>query len=562
MPKTAWRAVVEALEAEGVEVIFGLPGNPQHLLEDLKAHSKIRFVLMRDEPSAVDCAYAYARLTGKPGVCFSNPGPGITNLVTGLLEATSGSLPVIALCNGVSERENGMGAFQELDAVAMMRPVTKWAVRLTDTPKTPWTMRRAFDIARNGRPGAVFVEIASDKALSPVEMPGYVPSSGLHRSRPEAAMVERAAAALAEAKRPVMLCGGGAVNAGAFAAVRTLAEKLAMPVFTTPGGRGILGEDHPMALGLTGLYLSTLGKKELMAADLVLTVGSRLEAFSTLSWQFLPEGATHLQIDCEPEAIGLNWPAKVAMVGDARLALEDLATAVGRQGADAARAAARAAEIAEAKKVFLAEVREDAAEPGSPLRPRHVVSRVNEAFGRDTVLVKENGGSDLWCYYWPYYRVLDEGDCVPMAEQTAMGLGVIGCIGAKLAKPEKNVVCITGDGAMMMAMKEIATAVELRCGVTWVVLNNQSFGWVQYTQVLKGQEPFGTDFQQATNLKEVAEAQGCAAARVERAEELGPALEAALEANRQGRPFLIDVAIARHDYCDHFVQIHRQKLGH
>ena len=173
---TPWCSVVEALAAEGVEYVFGLPGNPRHLIDDLRTRDDITFVLVRDEPSAVACAYAYARISGRPGVCFSNPGPGITNLATGLLEATSGSVPVIALANGVVDAHDGMGAFQELDGVALLRPVTKWAVRVTTPAKTPWVMQRAFHLATGARPGAVFIEIPSDIGIATAEI--AVPSFG------------------------------------------------------------------------------------------------------------------------------------------------------------------------------------------------------------------------------------------------------------------------------------------------------------------------------------------------------------------------------------------------
>src|SRR6185437_5247390 len=229
---TVWRAVADALDKEGTDYVFGLPGNPKHLVYDLAEHTPVKFVLVRDEKSAVSCAYAYARLKRKPGVVFSNPGPGITSLVTGMLEATSGSLPVIAIVNGVVESHNGMGAFQELDAVALMRPVTKWAVRITDPKKISWTIERAFAIAMNGRPGAVFVEIPSDLADITVEIPPYRAGYQRHRSRPDAVAIKEAVAVIDRAERPVLVCGSGAVFAGAAAGVTELADRAGIPVMT------------------------------------------------------------------------------------------------------------------------------------------------------------------------------------------------------------------------------------------------------------------------------------------------------------------------------------------
>jgi acetolactate synthase-1/2/3 large subunit len=295
--KTVWQAVVEALEAEGTEVMFGLPGNPAHLVADLVKHSNIKLVLTRHEHGGVACAYAYARVRNGPAVCFGNPGPGITNMVTGLLEATCGSLPVICLSNGVPMASDGRGAFQELDSVSLMRPVTKWAVRPTAAEAVPWTLQRAFSVAKNGRPGAVFIDIPSDLGLIEAVMPAYAPSLERQRFRPDPDAVSVAARLLARAKRPLILCGSGAVSSGATAAVADLSDRLGIPVFTTPGGRGIFPEAHPLALGQVGLYFSEVGKAYYDEADLILSVGSRLEEFSTGGWNYFPKRGRLIQLD-------------------------------------------------------------------------------------------------------------------------------------------------------------------------------------------------------------------------------------------------------------------------
>lgn len=558
--KTAWRAVAEALEAEGVRHIFGLPGNPKHLVYDIDEHTDIDFVLVRDEKSAVSCAYAYARLKRQPGVVFSNPGPGITTLVTGLLEATSGSLPVVAIVNGVVEAHNGMGAFQELDAVALMRPVTKWAVRVTDPSRVPWVIERAFAVAMNGRPGAVFIEIPSDLGDVPVDMPAYRPGYRRHLTRPDPQAVAKAADALARARRPLIWCGSGAVFSGAAPAVAALADRVGMAVMTTPGGRGIYPEDGPLALGQTGLYFTAPGKAWFDEADLVLSVGTRLEAFSTNSWQFWPQDATFIQLDIDPETIGMNKRPDIALVGDAALTLADLAAALPQ--IDEAGRQERVDAIAVLQAGYAPRLEAAAHDDAMPIHVPRVLDAVNRIFGRDTILMKENGGADLWCYYWPHYRVLDVDDCVPMAEQTAMSMGVIGAIGAKIARPDKKIVCFTGDGAMQMSLAELAMAAERRCGVTWVVLNNGAFGWVQYNQVL-GQKPIvATGFGVVSDFAEIARAQSCLGIKVEDPAEIDEALRAALAANERGVPALVDVIIEPHHYHEHFERVHRAKIDH
>jgi len=560
MKRTPWSAVVEALAAEGVEYVFGLPGNPRHLIQDLAVRPDIEFVLVRHEASAAAAAYAYARVTGRPGVCLASPGPGTANLTAGLLEATSGSLPVIALANGVEESNRGRGAFQELDAEALMRPVTKWATRLTDPAGTPWVMQRAFSLAVNGRPGAVFVEIPSDLGLAEAEIGDYRPLCGRLRSRPEAEGVREAARLLSRAERPLLLCGSGAHSAGAWPQVQALSRAGGLPVFTTPGGRGVLSEEDDLSLGQVGLYFTDVGQAYYDRADLIFSIGSRLEAFSTGWWEFFPQGAKLIQLDIDPQAIALNWRPDLALIGDAALGLADVLAEL-EPLVDRARRDSRVEEIKAAKARYFREVEEEVAQKRRPIRPPQVVAALNRVFGRDTILVNENGGADLWTYFWPYYKVLDVGGCVPMAEQTSMGLGVAGALGAKLGRPDRKVVCVTGDGALQMAMMELATAAERKCGLTWLVLNNQCLGWPQYHQVLGRLPLVGTDFQVSLDFAALAQSQGCEGIRVTDPEEVEAALGQALKFNQEGRPVLIDVHIARHDYPRHFVEIHRRKAG-
>jgi acetolactate synthase-1/2/3 large subunit len=356
-----------------------------------------------------------------------------------------------------------------------------------------------------------------------------------------------------------MLCGSGAIAAGAFKQVADLAEAASMPVFTTPGGRGIMSEDAPLALGQVGLYFTELGKSYYDRADLILSVGSRLEEFSTGAWRYFPEGARLIQLDLDAETIGMNWRPEVALVGDAALTLEDVRAAL--RGIDKPAMRRRLAALEHAKRRFLRKVAGEGKPDGGRLRTVHVLQSLNRVFGRDTILVHENGGADLWSYYWPYYRVLDAGDCVPMAEQTAMGMGVIGAIAAKLARPRKKVVCVTGDGALQMAMMELATAAEQRCGVTWIVLNDRGLGWPQYFLKLEGRRDGVTDFKVSPDFAQLAESQGCVGITVRTTDQIEPALTAALKANRRGDPVLLDCHIPKHDYPEHFTRFHREIWG-
>ena len=358
----------------------------------------------------------------------------------------------------------------------------------------------------------------------------------------------------------MIVCGSGAVVAGAAPEVAAIADRLGAAVMTTPSGRGIYAEDGPNALGQIGLYFTAAGKAWYDAADVVLVLGSRLEAFSTNSWALYPGQAKIVQVDVDPLAIGLNWQPSVGLVGDVALALRDLLAALDRRGHR--RDDDRAQRLAATSRAYVEHCIEEARQPRKPVRARQLLEATNRIFGHHTILMKENGGADLWCYYWPYYRVLDVGDCVPMAEQTAMGMGAIGAIGAKMARPDKQVVCFVGDGAMQMSIVELATAAERKCGVTWIVLNNHAFGWVQYNQLLTGRPFVHTGFAVGSDFAAIANAQGCHGVTVTDPSQVDTALSEAKLMNKAGIPVLIDVRIAKHDYADHFVAVHRERIEH
>jgi len=421
---TGWQAVVAALKAEGVRYVFGLPGNPTCLYDALYDEPEIVPVLVRHEAAGGFMAMAYALLTGEPAVCFASPGPGVANLVPAMLESLATCAPVIAPCTGIDGHKYGKGAFQETDQIGIMRPVTKWAFRVPYADRVPWAMRRAFSLATNGQPGPVFVEIPVEVGAARVEMPPYLPAERWIRSAGDPERVHRAAVLIAEAERPLIVAGGGTLRSGAGGEVRALAELLGMPVMTTPSGRGAIPEDHPLSIGQVGLYRTRLGMQAFREADLLITVGSRNEEFQTGAWRIYPPGARYIQIDIEASEIGRNWVPDVPIVGDARLVLRDLLDLLRGQERD--EWSARAREWGEAKRAYDAEVEAEGRTDEMPLKTRRVLYELNRVFGRNTVLVHENGSQDLWSYYSPYYKVLDACSVVAPGEQTCMGMGVAG----------------------------------------------------------------------------------------------------------------------------------------
>ncbi len=563
---TGWEAVVVAMKAEGIPYVFGLPGDPRHLYDALAAAEPDggpRPIGVRFETSGAFMAMAYARVTNQLAACFGCPGPGIANLVPGILEAYSGCTPMLVLGVRSARQAYGKGSFQETDHIAMLQSITKWATTVELPDNIPWVMRRAVQIATSGQPGPVYVELPADIGMGEWEIPPYARSVFAPRPAADSVTIAEAADLIAAAQRPLLITGGGAILSGAGEAVGALSERFGIPIQTTPAGRGSVPETHPLFCGLTGLYRTTFPRQVYESADLVLTVGSRMEEFQGGFLPF-PEGAKLIQIDIEPFELGRNWKPDVAIQADARLAVEALAAALADRNVApnagyvdeiiTGRAAAIAAAAADA---------EDALQRGDmPLKGKSVVHEVNRVFGENTILVKENGGQDLWVYYWPYYQVLDAGCCVPPAEQTAMGYGIVGAMAAKLARPDRQVVCTTGDGAFQMQLHELGTAVQESLPVTWVVLDDSAFGWVQWIQKRTEGPIVATQFAPGADLAATARAAGIEAIRVAAPDELTAALETAKQANAEGRPFVVVVPVDQAHHHAEFDRYHGFEPAH
>ena len=560
--KFPWRAVVEALKAEGVEHLFGLPGNPLFLYDDLYDNPDISPVLVRHEVSGAFMATAYGRLRGQPGVCFASPGPGMANLVSGLLEAWAGCFPLVAITAAPSREYEGMGVFQETDSLSLVRPVTKWAVRVDVPERTGWTIARAFSLATTGKPGPVYVEIPADVAATEVDMPEYRPLSRFVRCCADPALVNQAADLLKESQRPVIWGGGGVTLSRAATELQALAEKLQAPVVTTPQGRGSIPEDHALAFGQVGLYRTKSTAMAYDDADLVLIVGSQCEEFQTGLWKQFPQGARLIQIDIDAAQLGRNWIPDIGMVADAKLGLGQLAQALVDTDVEREVRLARVEDLLKAKEAYEREVDVECNLLEKPIRAKRVVHAINRVFGRSTTLVNENGGMDLWSYYCPYFKVFEEGGCLAPAEQTCMGFGVTGVIGAKLARPDRYAVCVTGDGAFQMFLGELGTAVQYGAAVTWVVLNNRSLGWIKYIQQTVGERYIATDFTAQPDFVQLAASAGCHAAQITEPEDVVPALEQARRANDAGQPAVLDVLVEAWDgYAPGFYDFHKTVWG-
>jgi acetolactate synthase-1/2/3 large subunit len=473
----------------------------------------------------------------------------MANLVPGLLEAYYACAPLVSLVSAADRNYEGMGVFQETPSLDLARPVSKWAVRIDLAQRTTWAVERAFQLARTGKPGPVFVELPADVAATEVEIPPYHRAVGELRAAGDPAAVARAAGLLA------VVAGGGVGLSAAEAALVELAERLQAPVVTTPSGRGSISEAHPLAFGAVGLYRTESSARPYDQADVVLFVGTRMEEFQSGLWKLVPGDARFVQVDVDPFEIGRNIRPDAAVVGDARLVLEQLAAAV-----PAVRSRPWTQDCIAFKREFEERVDRECSADGEVLKTKQIVHALNGTFG-DYVLVNENGAQDLWSYYCPYAKVTAHRGCVAPAEQTCMGFGVAAAIGAKLARPDAHVVCVTGDGAFQMYMQELATAVQYRAPVVWVVLNNASLGWCKWIQRATGERYLATDFEAQVDFVAVAQGCGAHAERVEEPGQVEDALRRAREACDSGIPAVLDCAIDSWDYPAGFTDFHRDVWG-
>jgi acetolactate synthase-1/2/3 large subunit len=540
---TAGRAIVEILRAEGVHAVFGIPGG--HVLdiyEGLHATPEIRHVLARHEHAAAAMAAGYAQLTGEPGVAVATAGPGATNLLTAVAEAHVGCLPMILLAGRGLTTTAQRGASQEVPTDRVFAPVTKWSVRVDRAELVPEVMHQAFAVARGGRPGPVYIDLPRDVLGETVEFT-YLPVGAPARPPADPAQVHELVDRLTAAERPILIAGGGTTMAGAHAELRELAELLGAPVLTSLAGRGTLPDDHPLAAGGLGAHRNRLSKRLLAEADVVVGLGTRFEEMET-NWQPgrvpSPE-AFYAQVDIEPAELGRSIPTHLGVVGDVRAVLRQAIELVRERGA-APLPDTISADVA----ALDADIAAVAADASSPVHPLTAIRAVQAVFPRDStvafdvgVLAQQIAGG------FPFFRVYEPRSLIVPSSFYGMGFAAAALPVAKVVRPDHPAVGFVGDGSFQMVMQILPVAAEHGLAVTWVVLNDNGLGSIRDIQELRFDgRIIGTDFTLQPDLAAIAEACGCHGERVESSDDMHGALERALEANRAGRPALVDVLVA------------------
>ncbi|SED75389.1 thiamine pyrophosphate-binding protein [Streptomyces sp. PAN_FS17] len=537
----AWDLIARTIADAGCRLVVGLPSDEPGLLDAADRHPDLEALGVRDQRVGACAAIGHTAVSGRPAVLALNSGPSFVNALTGLLEASSLGCSTVVITTRIPASELARGGFQQVDQLAMAAPLAKWSFLVEQADQLVWALRRAVHMAVNGAPGVVVLEIAHEVLES--DLSAAEPMRSVRRLAAVASdeAVDDAARLLRHAQRPVVVAGGGAKAAGAGEALLGLAERLGAPLFTTASGRGVIDEDHPLAHGLIGLYTSPAAQPLLDEADLVFVIGSRLEETARLGW-FRPGAGRLIQLDSDPAAFSLVAEADVNLLGDATLTLRRLLGVLGARDLDATDSAWRRR---------IGQVRhEPRPAPGAEdqtLSAPHAITAAIDAFGRDLILVQENGLHDMWGYYYPVVSVSDRSTVISPGEQTMVGFGLGAALGAAVTDRSRPTVVICGDGAAEMSLAALPTAAEQHCGITVLMLDNRGFGWPRFVRSHSDSDDSLTRFATLSHVGRVVESLGGWTAGPATRDELASALEKARLVTADGGIALISVRVADDD---------------
>lgn len=514
----AARLLVRALEAEGVEYVFGIPGEENIHFVDALNDSPIRYVLVRHEQGAAFMAEIYGRLTGKAGVASATLGPGAINLQLGVADATTNSTPVVAISAQVGLDRIYKESHQIVDLVSLFRPITKWSELAPRAEALPEMVRKAFKTAQTERPGAVYLAIPEDVESAKVAADlAPLPVNVVRPQEPSPSQIARAADVLALARRPIVLAGHGATRQRASAALVYLSERLGLPVATTFNGKGVFPDDHRNALGAVGFMRHDYVNFGFDEADVLITVGYELQEFDPV--KINPAGDKKIiHIHPSPAEVDDHYAVEVGIQGDISRSLYALADSVHRRF-DVNGTGRRIREL------MRDELAEGAAEEGFPLSPRRIVADVRAAMGREDIVLADTGAVKMWMARM--YPTYEPNTLLVSNGLSSMGFAVPGAIAAKLAHPDRRVLAATGDGAFLMNSQELETAVRENVPITVLIWDDSAYGLIGWKMDLELGRSSHIKFGNPDFVK-YAESFGAHGYRVESAAELLPTLRKAL----------------------------------
>jgi tartronate-semialdehyde synthase len=546
---TAMDAAVQIMMDEGIEVIFGIPGAGilpfyQSLMK-FEA-GKIRHYVTRHEEGAIHAADGYARAIGKVGMCAATSGPGASNFVTGLYTAQVDSIPIIAVTGQNVKAQLGKEAFQAVDIAEIVKPVTKKSYCVKESAQVPWVFREAFRIAQEGRPGPVLIDLPLDVQKGEIEYdPALDSKLEFVKPAPNRKKIQRAIEMLLAAKNPVLLLGGGVIIANATQEFAQLAEYLQIPVVTTYMGKGGISANHPLYAGQVGIQCNTRsGNQTFLESDLVLGIGCRFNDRHTGAIDVYTKDRKFIHIDVDPLQLGKIIAPELGIVSDAKLALEALIQEA-KEMTGPRQISERAKKIPELRRELARET--DFAEV--PIKPQRVFKEINEYFNDETIFVTCIGLNQIWSGQFQEIHkprhYLDCGGAGPL------GWDLPAAIGAKIARPDKLVVQVVGDYGFEFCSEELAVACMYKIPILILIINNG------YLSLIRQAEKYGynmnyqvsiwyDDANKMIDFVKFADAFGARGERVEKPEEIKPAIERALRwMGKNQRPALIDIIVER-----------------
>ncbi len=546
---TGGEALARTLQAHNVGPIFGMGGFQLLPFYDAARRLGLAHSLISDERNGAFAADAYARITGRVGVCDGTLGPGATNLVTGLVESLNGGTPVVAIVGDAHRAHSGKNMTQEARQLEILRPAVKDVLRVERIERLPEMTRRAFMIATTGRAGPVLLDIPEDIAhetfgFSPEDLeadPRYQAIPAL-RCRPDHASIEQAAQLLATAERPLILAGGGVHLSGAAEALQEFAEQESIPVAHTLSGKGAIACSHPLSAGIFGRY-SRIANDVIERADMLLAIGCKLGEIATKRYTVPPAGKPLIHLDIDAGEIGRTYSSTLPLWGDALAGMSDLRAALHR-GADARRQSrqAYADEIKERMEAWLRDSMSKLTSDAQPIGMGRLMHELRAAMPDHGILVADGGFAAHWGGLLFDTRVTGRS-FVPDRGFASIGYGLPGAIGAKLGAPDRPIVAITGDGGFNMTLGELETARRLGLNVVIVVVNNAASGYVKALQhLMYGEGAYQSSDLTETHYAETAIAFGCVGIRVEDPADLQRAFDQAFKAPG---PAVIDVIVTR-----------------
>ena len=535
--RTGAEVLVDTIHQQGVEYIFGYPGGAAIPIFDALVDSPIKLILTRHEQGATHMADGFARASGKAGVVLVTSGPGATNTITGILTAHMDSSPMVVITGQQTTANLGLDTFQEADVSGISYPVVKHSYLVKDARDIPRIAREAFYLAQSGRPGPVLIDMPKDISSATIDpstgdefhLPGYkIPQEG------DPDLIERAAELLSRARRPLFLVGHGAVISGAEKAVTFLAEKLQIPVTNTLLGKGCFPETHPLSLGMLGMHGTAYANKAVLDCDLIMSIGSRWDDRITGKIEEFCPAAMKIHVDIDPSEINKTIVVDVPIVGDARLVIEAI-SAIAKRGDTSD----WIAQIDRWKRQFPLKYKKE-----GKVKAQHAIDEIYRLTEGKAIVTADVGQHQMWAAQ--FYKTDSRFHWITSGGAGTMGFGFPAALGAQLARPDKTVIAIVGDGGFQMTLSELATAVVNKIPVKVMIINNNYLGMVrQWQSHFYENRLSGVDLEGNPNFVKLAEAYGCKAFRIRRSADVRRILQAALDYS--DGPCVIDVEVEKED---------------